>query len=134
MKTVKSKGDLDKLALSKGGVVTDEEGNKFNSSGVTARPEKRLEPLPQPKKKSPPEPDPGMVMIADAMTDANKATLMLFAELKAQMKTMHAGAQVEQTLITEWDFDFVRDEKGYLSKVKAQAFSYGKPLKAQSIN
>ena len=122
-KTVKTRSDLNSLALSSGATVTSDSGQKFNTQKKRAVKKKRLEPvenntglkpaLPEVKKS-----DPGPQIIANAVESAAKANLMMMAELKQQISQIQLKSAMP---ITEWEFDMIRDGKGYLTTIKARA-------------
>lgn len=111
------------MALSQGATVTDSGGGRFNTTKTKApkkasspapKPEPRLEPAP----KAPPPPDDGSKVLAEKIEAAGKASVMMMAELKDEI----ARIQLQTPeVIMEWDFDFERDDKGYLTRIRATA-------------
>lgn len=125
-KSVKSKADLNKLALSAGATVTGSSGQKFNTSKKKAVARPRLEknpdakPIPpKPAPEAPPAPVvPDQGEVARAIESAGKAHVMMLAELKSQMAAIQIN---EGGRPTEWIFDMIRDDKGYLTRIVATA-------------
>jgi len=130
-KKIQSKAALHKQALKSGAMVTDGKGKKFNSGKKTAvkRPTieeppapKKLEPIVKPEKPVPPlnpeKADEGSKMVAESLNSMSKANVMMLAELKNQIAAIQVNAAQP---ITDWEFDFIRDDKGYLVKLIASA-------------
>jgi hypothetical protein len=125
-KRVKTKADLNSMALSSGASVSNQAGQKFNSSNMVAKPTKRLEPDPEAKqipktpkpepKPEPPVADPGSVLVAEKIEAAAKGNAMMIAELKKQISEIKFS---EDRPLLEWNFDMIRDDKGYLIRIKA---------------
>ena len=124
-KTVKTKADLNALALETGASVAGDKG-KFNVEKRQALKPKRLEkdpdamqiqkaPVPAPES-APPVPDPGSVLVAEKIDASSKATVMMLAELKKQMAEIQMHSP---ELITDWDFKFIRDDEGVLTNLLA---------------
>jgi len=133
-KKISSKKELDTMALASGAMVTDSSGKKFNSKKKIAvkrppviepEPPKKLEPAevkqkpviaPPPK---PVGPDAGSKLVAESVSQASKATVMMISELKRQISEIQFNAAQP---ILEWVFDFERDSKTkYLTQIKAKA-------------
>lgn len=130
-KKISSKADLNAMALKSGASVTDGGGKTFNSGKKTAikRPvieeppaPKKLEPVVKPEKPVPPlnpeKADEGSKMVAESLNSMSKANVMMLAELKSQIAAIQFNAAQP---ITDWEFDFIRDDKGYLVKLIASA-------------
>lgn len=125
-KKVKSREALNKQALASGATVTDGAGQKFNASKTVAKPIPRLEKDPDAKQIPPappaPEPEPGpdagSVLVADKIMQASKVSAMMIAELKKQISQIQLS---NERPILDWDFEFIRDNKGYLTRIKAHA-------------
>jgi hypothetical protein len=120
MKTVKDTAALNALALKSGATVTGG-GQKFNTSKKKAVPTKKLEPAvpmpaPKPEPPPPPVPDPTMVKVSENVIEASKANVMMLAELKQQISEIQL---MSADPVTRWEFDFIRDDKGYLQRVIA---------------
>jgi hypothetical protein len=73
-------------------------------------------PAPKPEPPSPPVPDPTMVKVAENVIEAGKANVMMLAELKQQISEIQL---MSADPVTRWEFDFIRDDKGYLQRVIA---------------
>ncbi len=127
MKSVKTKSDLNALALSSGATVADEGGRKFNESRTEAKSPKRLEkdpnarqlpraPKPAPPPPKPTGPDQGAILVAEKIVEGTNKTVMILAELKKQMTEIQMQSR---ELITDWDFSFIRDDKGVLTNLRA---------------
>ena len=122
MKTVKSKSDLNRMALAAGATVTGKGGSKFNSTKQQSKPIPRLEKNPDAKQipkapePKPIGPDPGSRLVVESVQAAAKANLMMLAELKEQMQRFQGQSHEP---ITDWEFEFVRDDKGYLIRMLA---------------
>jgi hypothetical protein len=120
MRSVKDPAALNALALKSGATVTSD-GQKFNTSKAKGVPQKKLEPAvpmpaPKPEPPSPPVPDPTMVKVAENVIEAGKANVMMLAELKQQISEIQL---MSADPVTRWEFDFIRDDKGYLQRVIA---------------
>ena len=125
VKKVKSKADLNSMAMSSGATVIDNNGRKFNSAQSRTKPIKRLEPNPDAQKIEPtpipppvPKADPGSILVAEKIEAAAKGNAMMIAELKHQLSQVSFHAEKP---IMEWTFDMIRDDKGYLTQVRAHA-------------
>jgi len=121
MKILKSKSELNKMALSSGASVTDKSGARFNAAKKTAQPVKRLESKSAVKETEqtptpPPITDTGSMAIAKAIEAAAIRTSKLINDLGKQMGEIQMQAYEP---ITEWDFEFVRDSEGYLVRLLA---------------
>ena len=130
-KKISSKADLNAIALKSGASVTSSTGQTFNSGKKTAvkRPAieeppapKKLEKAVVPEKPIPPlnqeKADEGSKMVAESLNSMSKANVMMLAELKSQIAAIQFNAAQP---ITDWEFDFIRDDKGYLVKLLASA-------------
>jgi len=122
-KSVKNKADLNKMALKSGATVTEPSGSKFNAAKVKAAPKKRLEKAPA----KPPAPAPvvqpmvddsGARLLAEKIESIGRANVMMLAELKQQISEIQM--QSPQPIL-DWDFEMIRDDKGYLTNIKAHA-------------
>ena len=122
MKTLKSKKELNKMALASGASVADESGARFNTAKKIASPVKRLEKasavkeVEQTPETPPPISDSGSMAIAQAIEGAAKTTSQMISDLGKQMGEIQMQAYEP---ITEWEFDFIRDSNGYLVKLLA---------------
>jgi len=116
MKSVKSKRVLNKMALAAGASVTDERGAKFNTAKKVAAPRKRLEKNQETPPPKPTGPDPGSRLVAEKIEAGNKGIVMMLAELKEQMSEIQMQAYEP---ITDWDFEFIRDDRGYTTNLLA---------------
>ena len=130
-KKISSKSDLNAMALKSGASVTNSDGKTFNSGKKTAvkRPAieeppapARMEKAVKPEKPTPPlnpsEADEGSKMVAESLNSMSKANVMMLAELKSQIAAIQFSAAQP---ITDWEFDFIRNDKGYLVKLLASA-------------
>jgi len=122
MKTVKTTSDLNKMALRTGARVEDESGNQFNTEKKKAVPPKRLEPevpleAPPPPPK-PEKPDLGSVKVAETIVDASRTTATMLQQIKEEIANVQLTAPEP---ITHWEFTFVRDTKGYIVRLVADA-------------
>lgn len=122
MKTVKDPAALKALALKSGATVMDDSGKAFNTKKRKAAPPKRLEPVvpmpePKPEPPAPPEPDPALVAVGNNILEAGKANVMMLSELKKQISEIQF---MSADPITHWDFEFIRDDKGYVQRLVAQ--------------
>ena len=120
-KSVKSRKDLDRMALAKGATVTDAGGKTFNTAKKKSA-VKRMRPAPKTPEAPKPAPDKGSEMLAAKVEEASAAHLKMMDELKMQIAQIQLNAPEPPT---EWVFDMVRDDKGYLKQIKATA-SYGR--------
>ena len=124
-KKISSKSDLNAIALKSGASVTSSTGQTFNSGKKTAVKRPPIETPPEPKKLekavvpekpmpplNPATADEGSKLVAESLDSMSKANVMMLAELRSQI-----AAQP----ITNWEFDFIRDNKGYLVKLLASA-------------
>jgi len=133
-KKISSKADLNAMALKSGASVTDTTGKTFNSGKKTAIKRPTIEEPPAPKKMekavkpekpakpvpplNPEKADEGSKMVAESLNSMSKANVMMLAELKKQIAAIQFNAAQP---ITDWEFDFIRDDKGYLVKLIASA-------------
>lgn len=122
-KSVKSKSALRDHALVSGAAVADETGKQFNTSRKQATKKPVLEKDPDAKQlpapaPEPPVADPGSKLVADAIEASARATAMMLGELKKQMAEIRM--QVHEPIL-EWDFEFIRDDKGYTTNLRATA-------------
>ena len=133
-KKIASKENLKSMALETGAMVTDSTGKKFNAGKKTAvkkpvieeeevKPVETLEKpvLKKAEPKQPPKPtgpDAGSKLVAETMVSMSRANVLMLAELKSQIAAIQFNAAQP---ITDWEFDFIRDDKGYLVKLTASA-------------
>lgn len=133
-KKISSKADLKDFALKAGATVTGSNGQKFNTGKKKAEkrkpepeiipePEKKIlqkaEPKPKPELPAKPAgPDEGAKLVAETMQSMSRANVMMLAELKEQIAAIQFTAAQP---ITEWAFDFIRNDKGYLTRLTASA-------------
>jgi len=130
-KKISTKADLNAMALKSGASVTNGDGKTFNSGKKTAvkRPAieeppvpKKLEKAIKPEKPTPPlnpeTADEGSKIVAESINSMSKANVMMIAELQKQIAAIQFNAAQP---ITDWEFDFIRDDKGYLVKLIASA-------------
>jgi hypothetical protein len=127
MKTVKSNADLNKMALRTGARVEDESGNQFNTEKKKAVAPRRMEPevpleAPPPPPK-PEKPDLGSVKVAETIVDASRTSATMLQQIKEQISKIQLTAPEP---ITHWEFDFIRDDKGYIVRLIADG---GAPIK-----
>jgi len=122
-KKVKTKSDLNSLALETGASIEGAAGTKFNAQKRQAAKPKRLEKNPDavqlPKAEpppAPPAPDPGIAALAIQIEAASKGHLMMMAELKKQISEIQMNA-AEPPM--EWEFEFIRDDSGFLINLLA---------------
>ena len=120
MKTVKDRSALNKMALKSGAKVTGESGGQFNTAKKKAAAPRRLEPevplekpTPAPK---PAPPDAGSVKVAQTIVDAGKTNATMLLQIKEQIAKIQMNAPEP---ITHWEFQFIRDDKGYLVRLIA---------------
>lgn len=120
-KKVKTTARLNEMALAAGGSVKSEDGKQFNTEQKQAAKPRRLEKNPEAKQipkpvAPPPGPDPGLKMISDKIADAGRGSAALLEQIREQI----AGIQMTAAEpITHWEFDFIRDDKGYLVRLIA---------------
>jgi len=130
-KKISSKLDLNATALKSGASVTNGDGKTFNSGKKTAVKRPIAEEPPEPKKLekavklekpmpplNPEAADEGSKMVAESLNSMSKANVMMLAELKSQIAAIQFNAAQP---VTDWEFDFIRDDKGYLVKLLASA-------------
>jgi len=130
-KKITSKENLKDMALNSGATITDSKGKTFNSTKKQAikRPKpaepetpkklEKAEPAPKPEPPLNPETaDEGSKMVAESLNTMSKANVMMLAELKSQIAAIQFNAAQP---VTDWEFDFIRDDKGYLVKLIASA-------------
>jgi len=130
-KKIQSKAALHEQALKSGAMVTDEKGKNFNSQKKTATKRPKPEEPPAPKKLekavkpekpiaplNPSTADEGSKMVVDSLEAMSKANALMMAELIQQISAIKFNASQP---ITDWEFDFIRDNKGYLVKLLASA-------------
>lgn len=130
-KKITSKADLNAMALKSGASVTNSDGKTFNSGKKTAVKRPVIEESPAPKKMekavkpekpvpplNPEAADEGSKMVAESLNSMSKANVLMLAELKSQIAAIQFSAAQP---ITDWEFDFIRDDKGYLVKLLASA-------------
>jgi len=124
-KNVETKADLDAHALDSGASVS--KGTKtFNTEKRKITKPKRLEknpdavqlPKPAPKPAPPPPPDPGLTALANQVGNASKVTAEILEGIREQLSRPQVGAAAPPIA---WDFEFIRDDKGYLDRVRATA-------------
>lgn len=130
MKSVKDPAALKALALKSGATVTDDSGGSFNTKKRKAVEPKRLEPevpLPKPKPEPPKPvgPDTGSIKVSEAIIDAGKTNVKMLEQIKQGIADIKMSA-VEP--ITHWEFEFIRDSKGYTVKVICEGSSPVKVL------
>jgi hypothetical protein len=135
MRKVKSISDLNNLALKSGSKISNKSGKVFNSSKkkVEMRPIPEPAPMPAPMPEPVPAPikkDPlplpaapdlnskAIMSLSESVTDATRANVMMLAELKSAIISTQTQAPGP---VLNWEFDMIRDDKGYLVKVKANA-------------
>lgn len=130
MKTVKDPAALNALALKTGATVTDDSGKSFNTQKRKAVAPKKLEPevpLPKPKPEPPKPvgPDTGSIKVSEAIIDAGKTNVQMLEQIKQGIADIKMSAAEP---ITHWEFDFIRDSKGYLVKLVCEGSSPVKVL------
>ena len=129
-KKVKTTAALNDLALSKGASVQAPGGQQFNTEKKRASKPKRLEKNPEAKQipkppAPPPGPDPGMKMISDKIVDVGQTTATMLEQIREQIAGIQMNAPEP---ITNWAFDFIRDDKGYLIRLVANAMPQTKTI------
>lgn len=107
-KAFSSEKDINKMALKLGATVTDSKGGKFNSTR-TAKPAKVLKNRPQPKS--------DVDKMSESMNSAISRNNSLIQSLMAQIGDIKLEAPERPT---EWDFEIVRDDNGYIKTIKAR--------------
>ena len=124
-KKVKSKADLNELALETGASVVDTGGQQFNVEKKQASKARRLEKNPDARQIPIPEPipepvkaDPGMALLAEKIENTGKEMVNILSELKQQISKIRL--QVDHPIL-DWDFEVLRDNKGYLTNIIAHA-------------
>jgi hypothetical protein len=129
MKTVKDPAALKQMALKSGAKVSDGSGNQFNTSKVKAAAPKRMEPevpMPEPTVAPKPEkPDAGSMKVAETIVDVGKSNATMLEQIKDQIANIQMKAAEP---ITHWEFDFIRDDKGYLVRLIADGSAMRKVL------
>ena len=129
MKTVKDPAALNALALKTGAKVTDGSGTQFNTSQVKAEPQRRLEPevpLPAPTVAPKPEkPDLGSVKVAETIVEVSRTNATMLEQIRDQISKIQ---MTSADPITRWEFEFIRDDKGYLTKLIADGVTPMKVL------
>ena len=138
MKRVKTKADLNKMALSTGARLESTAGKRFNSAGAKAKPlppeapgPKRLEkaefrdlppPAPPPPPALPPPvaavSDESINILADKIEQAGNVNAEMLVGLRQQITEIQFHSERP---VLDWDFEFIRDSKGYLARIKAHA-------------
>jgi len=131
-KKVKSKAALNKMALATGATITDSGGRHFNTQKKKAPTQTKIAPPFQKVEKQDPaaepvqaEADPGSKLLAEKVEAASKASVLILAELSQQIAQIQMQAALPPT---EWVFDFVRGEDGFITRVKATAVPQVKQL------
>jgi hypothetical protein len=129
-KKVKTTRDLNEMALTKGATVKGKGGQQFNTEQKQATKPRRLEPNPDAKQipqppAPPPGPDPGAKLIAEKIGDIGSSNAKMLQEIKEQISRIQMTAAEP---ITHWNFDFIRDDKGYLVRLVADAGPQTKTL------
>ena len=130
MKTVKSRSDLNSMALKQGATV-ELGSDKFNTSRNKAAPRKRLEPNPEAKVVAPPPPPPpppptvdpteGSKILADKLDEVSAAHIQMMGDLRQEISMIKGLPPSTAPRVLKWDFEIVRDNKGYLTKLQARA-------------
>ena len=60
-----------------------------------------------------PEPDPAITEVSKNIIEAEKSNVMMLNDLRRQVSEIQL---MTPEPITQWDIDFIRDDKGYLQK------------------
>ena len=126
-KVVKSKEALEKLALESGASVAKSGGRPFNTGRKRAKPlpglQKSLDSNPAPEPPPPPPPpsitEKSIVILGEKIDRAGDVNASILTELKQQISEIQF--QQPDPPILDWDFEFVRDKNGYLTRIKAHA-------------
>lgn len=114
------RSELDATAMKLGATVTRSNGQKFNTSKkkitpMAARPAKKAaSPAPAPIESPKVDQKEVVTAIASASADMQK----VIEELRQQIAAIKFEAAQPPT---EWLFDFVRNEQGYVTQIKASA-------------
>jgi hypothetical protein len=147
-KTVKSAAALKKMALEAGATITSADGQKFNATrqqGVKRAASDREDPVVEAapkkvavKKKAPkrlepkgvkPQAEPtvesgklvvddGATLVAQKIEEIGHTNAMMLKQLTMQIAEIQL--QVNDPIL-DWDFEFVRNDQGYLTNIKAHA-------------
>jgi hypothetical protein len=122
MKTIKDPAALNKMALKTGAKVNSESGQQFNTTGVKAEPPRTLEPdvpyEPPPPPPEPEKPDLGSVKLSETIVDAGNRNATMLQQIRDEIAKIQFTAAEP---ITHWEFTFLRDDKGYLVRLIADA-------------
>ena len=123
MKSVKDTAALNALALKTGAKVTSDSGQTFNTEKKKAVPQKKLEPMvpmaPMPKPTvapKPEKPDLGSVKVAETIVEVGRTNATMLEQIRDQISNIQ---MTSADPITRWEFEFIRDDKGYLTKLIA---------------
>jgi hypothetical protein len=75
---------------------------------------KQIKEIPMPEY---PESDPAIIDVSKNIVEAERSNVMMLNELKRQVSEIQL---MTPDPITRWQFDFIRDDKGYLQKCIAE--------------
>lgn len=121
-KTVKTKAALNALALDTGASVA--KGPKqFNAEKRRAAKPKLLEKNPdavqlrEPETPSPVS-EPDFKILADQIAESSKTNAGILEGIREQISQIQLNSTQQ---IIAWDFDFIRDDNGYLEHIRADA-------------
>lgn len=119
-KKIASKDDLTKYALSRGASVAGADGTKFNTTKKkVARPVKKVEKKVEVEievEEKEEKPDLGSQLIAEKLDTLGAANKQMLQELAVQIGAIQLQAPAPPT---EWMFDIIRDEQGFIQQIKA---------------
>ena len=121
-KKIASKDDLTKYALSRGASVAGADGTKFNTTKKkVARPAKKVEKkveveIEVEEEEKEEKPDLGSQLIAERLDSLGAANKQMLQELAVQIGAIQLQAPAPPT---EWMFDIIRDEQGFIQQIKA---------------
>jgi len=119
-KKIASKDDLTKYALSRGASVAGADGTKFNTTKKkVARPVKKVEKKVEVEievEEKEEKPDLGSQLIAEKLDTLGAANKQMLQELAIQIGAIQLQAPAPPT---EWMFDIIRDEQGFIQQIKA---------------
>lgn len=79
------------------------------------------------KPEKPAEPSEGEKLIVQQMEKSRNSLVEIISDLKKQISEIQLQAAMP---ITDWEFDFIRDKKDVLQKIKAS----GTPLDIKRLN
>lgn len=124
-KKVKTTKELQQKALNKGASLSASDGGQFNASmkKQAAKMPPKMERQP---KNEPPEPaklvldegtEDALNAIAESLDGRNESLLAILTDIKEQISKIQFEAAQP---VLDWEFDFIRDKSGFLTKLKAR--------------